>query len=157
MRYFEKISYSQFQKDICNNKNLYDEYTLPKRSTKKSAGYDFVAIDDYEIKTGEIKKIPLGVKVNMEDDEVLFLISRSSMGFKYNIRMTNQIGVIDSDYYNNSTNEGHMWISLQNQGNKDYQIKKGDKIIQGIFVKYLTVNNEEQIKNERKSGIGSTN
>lgn len=157
MRYFEKISFKQFKKDISNNKSLYDEYTLPKRSTKKSAGYDFVAIDDYLIKSDEVLKIPLGVKVRMEDDEVLFLISRSSMGFKYNIRMTNQIGIIDSDYYNNSMNEGHMWISLQNHSRTDYQIKKGDKLIQGVFVKYLTVANENPIEEERISGIGSTN
>ena len=95
MRCFEKISYDQVRKDICDNKKLYDEYTLPTRSTKNSAGYDFVAINDFQIKPGEIKKIPLGIKVQMNEDEVLFLIVRSSMGFKYNVRMTNQIGVID--------------------------------------------------------------
>lgn len=80
-RCFEKISYDQFRKDICDNKKLYDEYTLPTRSTKNSAGYDFVAINDFQIKPGEIKKIPLGIKVQMNEDEVLFLIVRSSMGF----------------------------------------------------------------------------
>ena len=151
------VSYDQFRKDICDNKKLYDEYTLPTRSTKNSAGYDFVAINDFQIKPGEIKKIPLGIKVQMNEDEVLFLIVRSSMGFKYNVRMTNQIGVIDSDYYNNETNEGHMWISLQNEGKEDFIVKKGDHIVQGIFMKYLTVDDEEEINNVRISGFGSTN
>ena len=62
----------------------------------------------------------------MNEDEVLFLIVRSSMGFKYNVRMTNQTGVIDSDYYNNETNEGHMWISLQNEGKEDFIVKAVD-------------------------------
>ncbi len=79
------------------------------------------------------------------------------MGFKYNVRMCNQVGVIDSDYYNNKENEGHMFIKLENHGDKDYVVKKGDKIIQGIFIKYLTVDNEEEIEIERESGIGSTN
>lgn len=157
MRCFEKISYDQFRKDICDNKKLYDEYTLPTRSTKNSAGYDFVAINDFQIKPGEIKKIHLGIKVQMNEDEVLFLIVRSSMGFKYNVRMTNQTGVIDSDYYNNETNEGHMWISLQNEGKEDFIVKKGDHIVQGIFMKYLTVDDEEEINNVRISGFGSTN
>ena len=157
MRKFEKISYLQFKKDICDNEELYLEYPLPTRSTKYSAGYDFRAIYDFVLKPKEIKKIPLGVKINMNSDEVLFLVVRSSMGFKYNIRMCNQIGVFESDYYNNPTNEGHAWICLQNEGDKDFIVKKGDAICQGIFTKFLTVDDEDEITNERKGGIGSTN
>lgn len=157
MRGFEKISFNQFCKDICDNKKLYEEYNLPIRSTKNSAGYDFFALQDYIIKPNEIIKIPLGVKVYMQYDEVLFLVVRSSIGFKYNVRLTNQVGVIDSDYYNNPDNEGHMWLCLQNEGKDDFIIKKGDKILQGIFVKYLTIDKEENIENIRVSGIGSTN
>ena len=104
MRKFEKISFSQFSKDICNDKDLYDEYNLPKRATLKSAGYDFYAISDFVIHPGEVLKIPTGVKVIMNGDEALMLYVRSSMGFKYNVRLTNQVGVIDSDYYNNPDN-----------------------------------------------------
>lgn len=156
MRYFEKISFLQFKKDISDDFELYNSYNLPKRSTKSSAGYDFEAISDFTIKPGEIKKIPLGIKANMNDGEVLFLIVRSSQGFKYNVRMCNQVGVIDKDYYNNIDNEGHMWIKLENHGDKDYAVSKGDKIIQGIFMNFLTVDNEEKIENNRVSGIGST-
>ena len=76
------------------------------------------------------------------------------MGFKYNVRMCNQVGIIDSDYYNNSDNEGHMWVSLQNEGKEDYVIKKGSAYCQGIFIKYLTCGDEVDMK--RVSGIGST-
>lgn len=157
MRGFEKISFNQFCKDICNNKKMYEEYNLPMRSTKNSAGYDFFALQDYIIKPNDIIKIPLGVKVYMQADEVLLLVIRSSMGFKYNVRLTNQVGIIDSDYYNNADNEGHMWLCLQNEGKSDFIIKKGDKILQGIFIKYLTVDNEKNIENIRIAGIGSTN
>ena len=156
MRKFEKISYEQFKKDISSDLELYNSYNLPKRSTKGSAGYDFESIMDFTLKPGEIKKIPLGIKASMNSDEVLFLIVRSSMGFKYNVRMCNQVGVIDSDYYGNLDNEGHIFIKLENHGDKDYVVKKGDKIIQGIFIKYLTVDEEEKINNARTSGIGST-
>ena len=57
--------------------------------------------------------------------------------------MCNQIGVIDKDYYNNKDNEGHIFVKLQNEGDKDYIVKKGDAIIQGLFIKYLTVDNED--------------
>lgn len=155
-RLFEKISFEQFKKDICDDKSLYESYNIPKRSTKESAGYDFESIIDFTLKPGEIKKIPLGIKADMNSGEVLFFIVRSSQGFKYNVRMCNQVGVIDKDYYNNSENEGHMWIKLENHGDKDYVVSKGDKIIQGIFMPFLTVDNEEEIKGIRTSGIGST-
>lgn len=155
MRYFEKISFEQFSKDINNDKNLYEEYGLPKRATKSSCGYDFYAIEDVILHPGEIKKIPTGYKAKFNEDEMLMLVVRSSMGFKYNVRMCNQVGIIDCDYYNNSDNEGHMWVSLQNEGNIDYEIKKGTAYCQGIFVKYLTCG--EEVNTNRVSGIGSTN
>ncbi len=142
MRKFEKISYEQFKKDIKDDKSLYNSYDIPKRETAYAAGYDFEAIQDFEIKIGETMKIPTGIKSIMNEDEVLFLILRSSQGFKYNIRMCNQVGVIDKDYYNNKDNEGHIWIKLKNEGNSNYLVKKGDKIIQGIFLKYLTTDDE---------------
>ena len=155
MRKFEKISFEQFKKDISDNKELYETYNLPKRGTKCSAGYVFFALFDYTLKPGEIMKIPTGIKAQFNDDEVLFLIDRSSMGFKWNVRMCNQVGVIDADYYNNSDNEGHIWIKIQNEGDKDYSVKKGEAMIQGIFMKYLMVDDDE-VSTTRMGGIGST-
>ena len=106
------------------------------------------------LQPGEIKKIPTGYKAKFMSDEALLLVVRSSMGFKYNVRMCNQVGVIDSDYYNNNSNEGHMWVALMNEGDKDYIIKKGDAYCQGIFIKYLTVGDE--VTSVRTGGIGST-
>ena len=155
MRRLEKISFSQFSRDICDDKCLYDEYNLPKRATFKSAGYDFYAISDFVIHPGEVVKVPTGVKVIMNDDEALMLYVRSSMGFKYNVRMTNQVGVIDADYYNNSDNEGHMWFSLQNHGDKDFVVKKGQAFGQGVFSKFL-ITDDDIVTDVRNSGIGST-
>lgn len=46
-------------------------------------------------------KIPTGYKATFESDEMLMIVVRSSVGFKYNVRLTNQVGIIESDYYNN--------------------------------------------------------
>lgn len=151
MRRFEKISFEQFSKDICNDRKLYEEYSLPKRETRYAAGYDFYALFDFVLKPGEIKKIPTGIKVNMEDGEALLLLDRSNMGFKYNVRLCNQVGVIDKDYYNNTDNEGHMWFRLQNEGDKDWLVKKGEGFGQGIFIKYLVVDDEDDNFKERNS------
>lgn len=150
-RYFEKISFEQFKKDIKDNKELYESYNIPARSTRYAAGYDFRAIKPFTLKPGEIKKIPTGIKANMNDDEVLFLVIRSSMGFKYNVRMCNQVGIIDKDYYDNIDNEGHIFVKLQNEGTEDYKVEKNDKMCQGIFVKYLTTDIENNEFIERTS------
>lgn len=156
MRKLEKISFSQFSHDICDDKELYEEYNLPRRATMKSAGYDFFAIQDFVIHPGEVLKVPTGIKVCMNDDEAFMLYVRSSMGFKYNVRMTNQVGVIDADYYNNPDNEGHMWLSLQNHGDKDFVVKKGSAFGQGVFTKFL-ITDDDEVSGVRMSGFGSTN
>lgn len=88
---------------------------------------------------------------------MLMIVVRSSMGFKYNVRMTTQVWIIESDYYENPANDGHMWVSLQNHGDKDFVVEKGSAYAQGIFTKFLTVDDEELINKERKGGFGSTN
>lgn len=92
----------------------------------------------------------------MNKDEMLMLVVRSSIGFKHNVRLCNQVGIIESDYYDNPTNEGHLFIKLQNEGNDDFVVNKGDRICQGIFVKFLTIDDEEEINSVRTGGIGST-
>ena len=153
-RFFEKISFEQFCRDICDDKNVYNSYVLPKRGSKYSSGYDFFAIKDMVIKPHEILKIPTGYKVCLPNNEFLMVVVRSSMGFKYNVRLCNQVGIIDSDYYNNSDNEGHIWVALQNEGEKDYVIEKGTAFAQGIFLNYLLC--DDKVLNDRVGGIGST-
>ncbi len=151
MRDFEKISFKQFAKDIKEDKKLYEEYKLPIRDSKATAGYDLFLINDIEIKPNEIIKIPSGLKAYFEEDEVLLIFVRSSMGFKYNIRLVNQVGIIDADYYNNKDNEGHIFIKIQNEGNETVKLKAGEAIAQGIFIKYLTTESDNNLGIERKS------
>ena len=157
MRKFEKISFEQFKKDVSDDLKLYNLIELPKRSTKKSAGYDIRSVESGVIKPNESKSFKTGLKVCMNDDEVLYIYSRSSLGYKYNVCLVNSVGVIDSDFYNNENNEGHFQVKLINLGENDFEVKVGDRIAQGVFMKYLTVDDEEEIKKERKGGIGSTN
>ena len=151
MRDFEKISFEQFKKDIKDDIELYNEYSLPKRDSVYTAGYDIYILEDLTIKPGERKKVPTGIKSYFDKEKVLLLVVRSSMGFKYNIRLCNQVGVIDADYYNNPDNEGHIWLMIQNEGDEEYNFKKGEAIVQGLFMKYLTTKSDKSINIQRKS------
>ena len=159
MRKFEIISEEQWNKDISildSPKCAIIDHLKPHRSTKHSAGYDFISPIEIIIPAHGMAKIPTGIKAQMNEDEVLYIYSRSSIGFKTAIRLSNVVGVVDCDYYNNPDNEGHIFIKFFNPTDKDYQIHIGDKIAQGIFTKYLTVDDEEEIETERSGGLGST-
>lgn len=154
MRKFEKISKSEFLKDVPDAN--YDDIILPKRSTLNSAGYDFYSVISFTLNPGERRVIPTGIKVSMNSNEFLSIYIRSSLGFKWNIRMCNQVGIIDADYYNNSENEGHIFVCLMNEGDKVLEIKKGDRIVQGVFMPFLITDNDKTT-DIRMGGIGSTN
>ena len=154
MRKFEKISKDNFFNSVPNGN--YEDIILPKRSTKNSAGYDFYSLYDITIKPNERVVIPTGIKVCMNENEFLGIYIRSSLGFKYNIRMCNQVGIIDADYINNKDNEGHIFVCLQNESDKEVVIKKGDRFVQGIFIPYL-ITDDDNTTDLREGGIGSTN
>ena len=70
--------------------------------------------------------------------------------------IANTIGIIDSDYYSNPDNDGNIGIFLKNISDKELKIFKGDKIAQGIFMKYFKVDNDKTTA-KRAGGFGSTN
>ena len=156
MRKFEIISINQFNKDFKNIDTKYEDIIIPKRSTKFSAGYDFYMPYDLTVKKNEVVLIPTGIKVMLNSDEFLGIYIRSSLGFKYNLRMCNQVGIVDSDYYNNPSNEGHIFVKLKNEGENDIILKKYDRYVQGIIQKYYIVDNEKEVEDIRVGGIGSS-
>lgn len=128
---------------------------LPKRSTKHSAGYDFFSPIDAEIMPGATLNIRTDIKVEMNEDEVLFIAPRSSYGYKYQMVLTNTLGIIDADFFNNETNEGNISIKIKNNGTEPMYLVKDEAFAQGIFVKYLTTDDDD-VTEVRTGGIGST-
>lgn len=151
MRRFEKISFEQFKLDVRDDEALYKSIRMPQRDSKHAAGYDFFLLDDLELEPGEIKQIPTGIKGTYGGDEVLLLIDRSSTGFKHNVRLCNQVGVIDADYYNNPDNEGHIWYKIQNEGEKKVVFRRGEAVIQGVFMRYLLTDDDDPLTARRRS------
>ena len=133
---------------------------LPVRGTKYSAGYDFEAAEDvvipsFDKKSGSPTMVPTGIKAYMQDGEYLQIHSRSSL-CKSGLYLSNAVAVIDKDYYNNPKNEGLIFIPLTNLSPKDVHIKKGERIAQGIFHRYLIADQDTVLNDERTGGFGST-
>ena len=133
---------------------------IPVRKTKYAAGYDIEAAEDCVIppfKRGDKPfLVKTGLKAYMQDDEYLKLCNRSSNPGKKGLILANSIGVVDSDYYGNPDNDGHIMYAFFNFKAEDIEIKKGDCIGQAIFEKFLIADNDEA-DGERKGGFGSTN
>ena len=130
---------------------------LPRRRTAASAGYDIEAAADMVVKKGAAVLVPTGLKAYMQPDEVLTLNIRSSMAVKHGLLLSNSVGIIDADYYNNPDNEGHIMVALTNLGQTDFVINKGDRIAQGIFLSYLTSDDDTAGEGAvRQGGFGST-
>jgi dUTP pyrophosphatase len=130
---------------------------LPQRKTAKSAGYDIIALTDEDVYVhpGMSVNLETGVKACMEDDEVMLLFIRSSLGIKQGLTLSNSCGVIDADYYNNPDNDGHFILNIINTGNSVQRIPARSRVAQAVFVKYLTVD-DDNATGERIGGIGST-
>ncbi len=159
IRGFEKISFEQFKTDFISEpvvNILYEQLKYPQRSTATSAGYDFFALKSIELKPNQEIIVATGMKAYMQQDEWLAILVRSGHGFKYNLRLMNQTGVIDADYYNNPGNEGHIFVALKNEGTKVWRVAAGQAFAQGIFMKYLCVDEDLPVQEERLGGIGSS-
>ena len=160
---FEKVSFEQFQKDFLEVYNIFDNVAeiyenikLPKRATSGSAGYDFYAPVDIDLKPNESIKIPTGIRARIHDGWVLKCYPRSGLGFKFRLQLDNTVGIIDSDYYN-SSNEGHIMIKLTNdsRNNKSVHVDAGTGFAQGIFMEY-GITEDDDVVEVRDGGFGST-
>ena len=167
MSHFEKVSFERWKAD-CGIKGLpekelrewYEDIPLPKQATAASAGCDFFMPFNLNFEAGSTFRIATGVRWMTdpvkEDDraKVLLIVPRSGLGFKYGIRLSNTVGVIDADYCD-SDNEGHIIVSLENPSSQSIELPQGKPFAQGIVVRYEVPEGAES-DDARNGGFGST-
>ena len=145
MRQFEKVSYMNAE-----------DIVIPQRQTLDSAGYDLSSYERVVIEPKTIQLVPTGLKVQLEKDEVLLVYPRSSLGIKKGLMMSNGVGVIDRDYYNNENNEGHIMVPLYNFRDEPVVVEKFERIAQGLFQTFLKTSNDQPVSQTRQGGFGSS-
>ena len=165
MSHFEKVSFKQWKKD-CGIKGIsdaelrkwYDGIKLPMQATASSAGCDLFMPFNLSFEAGSKWRIATGIRwvcSNEEDrSKVLLIVPRSGLGFRYGIRLSNTVGVIDADYAD-SDNEGHIIVSLENPSGQNVPLPAGKPFVQGIVVKYEVPEGAESDA-PRNGGFGST-
>ena len=129
---------------------------IPQRATSRSAGYDLSSIEDVTVEPNQVVLVKTGLKVTMPEDEALFVFPRSSLALKKGLMMSNSVGIIDADYYNNENNEGHIMIPLINVKNEAVMVARGERIAQGVFLTYGILTQDEPQSVARVGGFGSS-
>lgn len=99
--------------------------------------------------------VSTGMKCKLDPGTYLEISVRSSTPLKYWLVLANGVGIIDADYYNNTGNEGEIFLQLINFSPFPIHLTRGDKIGQGIIKPYLKVEGDAA-DGERTGGFGST-
>jgi dUTP pyrophosphatase len=138
-------------------KKLHEDAVIPQYQTTGAAGFDFHAIEDMEIPTRKIVLVKTGLSMEIPEGYELQVRPRSGMSLKTKMRIANSPGTIDSDY------RGEICIIMENMGMLGalpYDIKKGDRIAQGVICPvYQAVFVEDELSETERGekGFGSTN
>ncbi len=129
---------------------------IPKQATAGSAGYDLCACMDapQTIEPGERCVFPSGLAAEIPAGTAGFVFTRSGLGIKKGIHVTNGVGVIDSDY------RGEIQIGLHNLSTEPYTVQPGERIAQMIIMPYFAPVIEEVTSltetDRGAGGFGST-
>jgi len=135
-------------------KKLHHDAKIPTYSHKGDAGMDFYSLEDYSLKPNEIYLFKTGLSMEIPLGYELQIRPRSGLAIKNGISIMNSPGTIDSGY------RGDIGIILINHSKDIFNIKKGDKIAQGVLSKYETAEfevSEELSQTSRgEKGFGSS-
>lgn len=134
-------------------KKLDPDAHIPTYASEGAACFDLYANESGYSRVGFRRIVRTGISVQVPEGHVLMLFSRSGHAYKHSIRLSNCVGIIDSDY------RGEILVMLHNDGSFDFEFLKGDRIAQGMIVPVPRINlvEGELTETERGSGgFGST-
>ena len=139
-----RVHIKRFNKDI----------PLPKHETAGAAAFDLRAREKVEIPPGEVRLVPLNVAVETPPEHFLLIAARSST-HKKGLMMANGVGVGDSDF---SGDGDEYHAALLNFTQKPVVVEKGDRIAQGMFVRFARAEWDEvdKLGNITRGGFGTT-
>lgn len=125
---------------------------LPQRNDKRSAGYDLRVPRKMVIPPHSHSELEFtDICAYMQDDEVLKVFVRSSVGCKKGLVLANGTGIIDASYY-----PRNIGIKLYNTTNEEVVLEENERVCQCIFEKYLTADDDNCMNENRHDGFGSS-
>jgi dUTP pyrophosphatase len=139
-----KVRIKRFVKDI----------NLPEYKTTGAAGFDLSSRECVEIGPHAIGYIPLNVVIEAPAGYVVLLVARSSL-HKKGLMLANGLGVIDSDFCGDGDEYKAVCFNFTDQ---PAAVEKGDRIGQGVLIKYEKAEWDEVecMEKETRGGFGTT-
>lgn len=143
-------------------KKLTPDAITPTYATDGSGCFDIYTISEgATVNRGDAEKFSTGLAFEIPKGYVMLVYSRSGHGFNSQVRLSNCVGVIDSDF------RGELQIKLHNDGlhplnhrGTELYVRKGDRIAQAMIIKVDQVEFEEvkhlSSTNRGEGGFGST-
>ena len=129
---------------------------LPEYQTPGAAGFDLSASGDVEVPPGQIALVPTGLVIEVPAGHVLGIFARSSTPLKRGLMVANGVGLIDQDYCG-ATDE--IKVQVLNFTPAAVQIRKGDRIAQGLFLPVALAEWREasgDLRGGSRGGFGAT-
>jgi dUTP diphosphatase len=127
---------------------------LPSYQTADAAGFDLAAREDVRVPSGEVRLVPTGLVIEVPHGCFLGIFARSSTPLKRGLMVANGVGVVDPDY---AGPEDEIKIQVVNFTKEDVQIRRGDRIAQGIVIPCVRAEwDEGDTRETSRGGFGST-
>ena len=128
---------------------------LPAYHTSGSVAFDLAANEDMVIPPREIRLIPTGLVICTPENHMLLVAARSSTPMKKGLMLANGIGIVDQDFCGP---DDEIKIQVYNFTDKPVEVKKGDRLAQGLFLHLERVEWEEitSLPEKSRGGFGST-
>ena len=129
--------------------------SLPSYSTSEAAGFDLASAHDVVVQPGQIVLVRTGLVIQVPTGYFLAIFARSSTPLKRGLMVANGVGVLDPDY---SGPNDEVMIQVMNVTESDVQIRRGDRLAQGIVLPAPRVAWEEvdEIRETTRGGFGAT-
>lgn len=122
---------------------------LPKYQHRGDAGMDLYTSESYTLRPGERKLFSTGIKLSIPIGYEVQIRPRSGFALNHGITVLNTPGTIDHEY------RGEVGVILMNHGDKEFEVKKGDRVAQMVLNKFETMElNEVSGLSESKRGSG---
>lgn len=131
----------------------------PKKAHDEDVGYDLVSTIDVTLKSNGVELIPNGIVVKPPKGFYLQICSRSGLALKHRVFVGNSPGIIDPIF---SSPKDQIHTILYNLSDKDFEIKRGDRVSQLIlapmFASILVPRKEDEefLNMNERGGFGST-
>lgn len=104
------------------------EWGPPQYETEGAVAFDLRSLDGCGYSRYGSGVYRTGLHFEIPEGYGLFIFSRSGHGFKYDVRLANCVGVIDSDY------RGEVKVKLAFDHGQSFCVQKGDRIAQGVIM-----------------------